>query len=171
MSSSPTRGRCGSTGASLPLIELTGGFEGRPTARENVYLAGGLHGLGRAQIDEQFEEIVVFAEIQDFVDTPFRFFSSGMKVRLGFAVVTTLDEPIVLVDEVLAVGDKKFREKCYARLDETCSGTAARCSWSRTARPTCSGSAPGACTCATASLITDGPIDKAIDDYNAYQDK
>ena len=71
-------------------------------------------------IDRRFDEIVDFAgsQVRDGLDTPFRHFSSGMKVRLGFAVVTTLDEPIVLVDEVLAVGDKAFREKCYDRMED-----------------------------------------------------
>lgn len=113
----PDSGRVQVRGGVAPMIELTGGFEGDLTARENVYLAGGLHGLSEAEVDERFDEIIGFAEIGDFIDTPFRFFSSGMKVRLGFSVVTTIDEPIVLVDEVLAVGDRKFREKCYKRLD------------------------------------------------------
>jgi ABC-2 type transport system ATP-binding protein len=102
-----------------PLIELTGGFVGELTARDNVYLTAGLHGLDKKTIDERFDEIIDFAgpQVRDGLDTPFRHFSSGMKVRLGFAVVTTLDEPIVLVDEVLAVGDKAFREKCYRRME------------------------------------------------------
>jgi ABC-2 type transport system ATP-binding protein len=101
-----------------PLIELKGGFVGDLTARDNIWLTAGLHGLSKAQITERFDEIVDFAEIRDFLDTPFRHFSSGMQVRLGFSVITTLDEPIILVDEVLAVGDKRFREKCYVRMDE-----------------------------------------------------
>lgn len=101
-----------------PLIELTGGFLGELTARDNVYLTAGLHGLSREKVDERFEEIIDFAgpQVRAGLDTPFRHFSSGMKVRLGFAVITTLDEPIVLVDEVLAVGDRAFRDKCYARM-------------------------------------------------------
>lgn len=109
-------------GGVAPLIELTGGFVGKLTARENIWLAAGLHGLSKAEIAERFDEIVDFAEIRDFLDTPYRHFSSGMKVRLGFSVVTQLDEPVVLVDEVLAVGDRKFKRKCYARLEEMLSG-------------------------------------------------
>jgi ABC-2 type transport system ATP-binding protein len=109
-------------GGVAPLIELTGGFVGDLTARDNIWLTGGLHGLTKAQIEERFDEIVDFAEVGDFLDTPFRHFSSGMQVRLGFSVVTTLDEPIVLVDEVLAVGDKRFREKCYTRMEQLVSG-------------------------------------------------
>jgi ABC-2 type transport system ATP-binding protein len=106
-------------GGVAPLIELTGGFIGELSARDNVYLTAGLHGLSKAQIDERFDDIVDFAgpEVRAGLETPYRHFSSGMKVRLGFAVVTTLDEPIVLVDEVLAVGDRAFREKCYQRME------------------------------------------------------
>nr|WP_198950826.1 ABC transporter ATP-binding protein [Kineosporia sp. A_224] len=101
-----------------PLIELTGGFLGDLTARDNIYLTAGLHGLSREQVEERFDEIVDFAEVRDRLDTPFRHYSSGMQVRLGFAVVTTLDEPVILVDEVLAVGDRAFREKCYKRMEQ-----------------------------------------------------
>ncbi|YAL82544.1 ABC transporter ATP-binding protein [Dermacoccaceae bacterium W4C1] len=102
-----------------PMIELTGGFVGDLSARENVYLSAGLHGMTEEQVDERFEEIIEFAgdQVRDGLDVPFRHFSSGMKVRLGFGVITCLDEPIILVDEVLAVGDKAFREKCYARME------------------------------------------------------
>ena len=114
----PDSGSVTVNGGVAPLIELTGGFVGDLTARENVHLLGGLHGLSPRQIRERFDEIVEFAGIGDFIDTPFRHFSSGMQVRLGFAVVTTLDEPIILVDEVLAVGDRAFREKCYGRMEQ-----------------------------------------------------
>ncbi|MBM6400983.1 ABC transporter ATP-binding protein [Phycicoccus sonneratiae] len=115
----PDEGTVTVRGGVAPLIELTGGFVGELTARDNVYLMGGLHGLPKSTIDERFDEIVDFAgpQVRAGLDTPYRHFSSGMKVRLGFAVVTTLDEPIVLVDEVLAVGDKAFRDKCYDRME------------------------------------------------------
>ena len=105
-----------------PLIEVTGGFVGDLTVRDNIYLTAGLHGLSKAQIDERFDDIVEFAEVKDFLDMSFRHLSSGMKVRVGFSVITQLDEPILLVDEVLAVGDKKFRRKCTKRLEELFSG-------------------------------------------------
>jgi ABC-type polysaccharide/polyol phosphate transport system ATPase subunit len=114
----PDEGMAEVRGSVAPLIELKGGFVGDLTARDNIWLTAGLHGLSKAQIAARFDEIVEFAEIGDFLDTPFRHFSSGMQVRLGFSVITTLDEPIILVDEVLAVGDKRFREKCYKRMDE-----------------------------------------------------
>ena len=114
----PDEGRVAVHAGVAPLIELTGGFAGELTARENIHLIAGIHGLPKPVIDERFDEIVDFAEIRHALDTPFRHFSSGMKVRLGFSVVTQLDEPLILVDEVLAVGDRTFKEKCYARIEE-----------------------------------------------------
>ncbi len=105
-----------------PLIEITGGFVDDLTVRDNVYLTAGLHGMKKAEIDERFDEIIDFAEIGDFLDTPFKHLSSGMKVRIAFAVISRLEEPIILVDEVLAVGDKAFREKCYRRIEELLAG-------------------------------------------------
>ena len=115
----PDEGAVRVTGGVAPLIELTGGFVGELSARDNIYLTAGLHGLPKRVIDERFDEIVDFAgpQVKAGIDTPYRHFSSGMKVRLGFSVITTLDEPIILVDEVLAVGDKAFREKCYRRME------------------------------------------------------
>jgi ABC-2 type transport system ATP-binding protein len=101
-----------------PLIALTGGFQGELTARENIWLVSGLHGMRNAEIAEVFDDIVEFSELGDFLDTPFKHFSSGMKVRLAFSVVSRLNEPILLVDEVLAVGDKRFRLKCLKRIEE-----------------------------------------------------
>ena len=98
-----------------PLIEITGGFVDDLTVRDNVYLTAGLHGMSRKQVDARFDDIIEFAEIADFIDTPYKHLSSGMKVRIAFAVISRLEEPIILVDEVLAVGDKAFREKCYRR--------------------------------------------------------
>lgn len=116
----PDEGTVEVHGGVAPMIELTGGFVGDLAARENIYLTAGLHGLSKEEIDEKFDEIVDFAgpQVKDGLDVPFRHFSSGMKVRLGFSVITQLDQPIVLVDEVLAVGDKAFREKCYRRMED-----------------------------------------------------
>jgi ABC-2 type transport system ATP-binding protein len=100
-----------------PLIAITGGFVGDLSARENIKLVAGLHGMSDREIKAAFDEMVDFAEIEDFLDTPFKHFSSGMKVRLAFSVVSRLREPIMLVDEVLAVGDAAFRKKCYKRID------------------------------------------------------
>ena len=101
-----------------PLIEITGGFVDDLSVRDNVYLTAGLHGMTRRQIDERFDDIVGFADIGNFLDTPYKHLSSGMKVRIAFSVITQLDEPVLIVDEVLAVGDKIFREKCYKRIEQ-----------------------------------------------------
>ncbi|MEZ3160036.1 ABC transporter ATP-binding protein [Microbacterium sp. BWT-B31] len=105
-------------GGVAPLIEITGGFVGDLTVRENVRLAAGLHGMSKAEVARRFDGIIDFAELAEFIDTPYKHLSNGMKVRLAFSVVSQLEEPILLVDEVLAVGDKAFREKCYRRIDE-----------------------------------------------------
>ena len=114
----PDEGSVTVHGGVAPLIEITGGFVGDLTVRENVRLTAGLHGMSKAEVARRFDDIIGFAEIENFVDTPYKHLSSGMKVRLAFAVVSQLDEPTLLVDEVLAVGDKAFREKCYRRIDE-----------------------------------------------------
>jgi ABC-2 type transport system ATP-binding protein len=105
-----------------PLIEITGGFVDDLSVRDNVYLTAGLHGMKNQEIAQQFDEIIEFAGIGDFLDTPYKHLSSGMRVRIAFAVISRLDEPILLVDEVLAVGDRAFREKCYRRIDEMLAG-------------------------------------------------
>src|SRR6185312_14962803 len=106
----PDEGSVEVHGGVAPLIEITGGFVDDLTVRDNVYLTAGLHGMTRAEIADRFDEIIGFAEIGDFIDTPYKHLSSGMKVRIAFAVISRLEEPIILVDEVLAVGDKAFRE-------------------------------------------------------------
>jgi len=114
----PDEGSVDVRGGVAPLIEITGGFVGDLTVRENVRLTAGLHGMSKAEVSRRFDDIIDFAEIADFVDMPYKHLSNGMKVRLAFSVVSQLDEPILLVDEVLAVGDKAFRDKCYRRIDE-----------------------------------------------------
>lgn len=114
----PDHGSVRVDGGVAPLIEITGGFVGELTVRDNINLAAGLHGMGKKAIAERFEDIVDFAEVEKFLDTPFKHLSSGMKVRVAFGVVSRLEEPIMLVDEVLAVGDRAFKEKCNARIEE-----------------------------------------------------
>lgn len=99
------------------MIELSAGFVGDLTARENVYLISSLHGFTRKQTDQRFDEIMRWAGVARFVDTPIMHFSSGMKARLAFSIVTRMEEPILLVDEVLAVGDRAFRRKCALVID------------------------------------------------------
>jgi ABC-2 type transport system ATP-binding protein len=160
----PDEGRITVRGGVAPLIEVTGGFVGDLTARDNIWLTAGMHGLGKREIARRFDEIVEFAEVGDFLDTPFRHFSSGMKVRLGFSVITTLDEPTVLVDEVLAVGDRAFREKCYVRMNEMLSGgrTLFLVSHNETdLRRFCT----RGLYLRAGSLVTDGPLEEALEAY------
>jgi ABC-2 type transport system ATP-binding protein len=114
----PDEGRVDVHGAVAPMIEVTGGFENDLTVRDNIWLAAGLKGLSKKQIAERFDDIVEWAEIGHRLDTPFRHLSSGMKAKVGFSVITTVDRPIVLVDEVLAVGDRAFQRKCFVRVEE-----------------------------------------------------
>jgi ABC-2 type transport system ATP-binding protein len=118
----PDRGRVDVHAGVAPLIEITGGFVADLTVRDNIALTAGLHGMSRAAIADRFDDIIEFAEIADFLDTPYKHLSSGMKVRVAFAVVSRLEQPVLLVDEVLAVGDKAFKRKCYARIEELLAG-------------------------------------------------
>ena len=106
------------------LIELGAGFNPILTGRENVYINGQLLGFSKKEIDSKLDDIIAFAEIHEFIDMPVQNYSSGMKVRLGFAVAAQLEPDVLTVDEVLAVGDMGFRMKCYARLDQLASSTA-----------------------------------------------
>lgn len=114
----PYQGEIKVNGRVAPLIELGAGFDGELTARENVYLNGALFGLNRKFMDEQFDEIINFAELWDFVDVPLKNFSSGMNARLGFSIATLVKPDILICDEILSVGDVKFQEKCEARIEE-----------------------------------------------------
>lgn len=118
----PDEGEVVVEGGVAPLIEITGGFVNDLSVRDNVTLTAGLHGMTTREIDERFDEIIAFAELERFVDTPYKHLSSGMKVRLAFAVISRLEEPIILVDEVLAVGDAAFKAKCYTRIEELLAG-------------------------------------------------
>ncbi|MFF2271039.1 ABC transporter ATP-binding protein [Agromyces sp. NPDC058136] len=161
----PDEGSVTVAGGVAPLIEITGGFVDDLTVRDNVYLTAGLHGMSRAQIDARFDDIIDFAEIGDFLDTPYKHLSSGMKVRIAFAVISQLEEPIMLVDEVLAVGDKAFREKCYARIDELLDGGRTLFFVSHNERDL-----RRFCTRGLyldkGALALDGPIDEVLDRYN-----
>jgi ABC-2 type transport system ATP-binding protein len=113
----PDEGEIEVNGGVGAMIELSAGFVGDLTARENVYLISSLHGFSREQTDEQFDEIMRWAGVARFVDTQVMHFSSGMRARLAFSIVTRMEEPILLVDEVLAVGDRRFRRKCGIVID------------------------------------------------------
>jgi lipopolysaccharide transport system ATP-binding protein len=114
----PTEGRAILAGRVASLLEVGTGFHQELTGRENIYLNGAILGMGRAEIERKFDEIVEFAEIEKFLDTPVKRYSSGMYVRLAFAVAAHLDPEILLVDEVLAVGDALFQKKCLGKMGE-----------------------------------------------------
>ena len=113
----PTEGRVRVSGTIAPLLGLGAGFHPELTGRENVYLYGALLGYNRREMDDYFESIVEFAELSEFIDSPLRTYSSGMSLRLGFAVATCRYADVLLVDEVLAVGDVQFQAKCMRRMN------------------------------------------------------
>jgi lipopolysaccharide transport system ATP-binding protein len=114
----PTEGRVDIEGRVASLLEVGTGFHPELTGRENVYLNGAILGMSRAEIRRKFDEIVAFAEVEKFLDTPVKRYSSGMYVRLAFAVAAHLEPEILVVDEVLAVGDAEFQKKCLGKMDE-----------------------------------------------------
>ncbi|MGN0505889.1 MAG: ABC transporter ATP-binding protein [Lachnospiraceae bacterium] len=118
----PYRGSIRVSGSIAPLIELGAGFDPNLTARENIYLNGCVLGHTEKYMREHFDEIVEFAELQEFLDSPIKNYSSGMKARLGFAVATMVQPEILIVDEILSVGDYAFRKKCEQRMNEMLSG-------------------------------------------------
>jgi len=162
----PDEGRVAVTGGVAPLIEITGGFVDDLSVRENVYLTAGLHGMSVPEIENRFDEIISFADIGDFLDTPYKHLSSGMRVRIAFSVISRLEEPILLVDEVLAVGDRQFKEKCYNRIDELLAS-------GRTMFFVSHSEADLLRFCTRGlyldkgKLILDGPIQEVVDRYNA----
>ncbi|MGV8884650.1 MAG: ABC transporter ATP-binding protein [Microbacteriaceae bacterium] len=162
----PDEGRVSVHKGVAPLIEITGGFVEDLTVRDNVYLTAGLHGMKKSEIADRFDEIISFAEIGDFLDTPYKHLSSGMKVRIAFAVISRLEEPIILVDEVLAVGDKGFRDKCYKRIEELLAGGRTLFFVSHNEKDL-----RRFCTRGLyldkGKLVIDGPIDAVLKRYNA----
>ncbi len=118
----PYKGEVIVRGEIAPLIELGAGFDMNLTARENIYLNGTVLGHSKKFMDEHFDEIVEFADLHEFLDSPIKNFSSGMKARLGFSVATMVNPDILVVDEILAVGDARFRKKCNIRMEEMLSG-------------------------------------------------
>ncbi|GAA6292039.1 ABC transporter ATP-binding protein [Enterocloster asparagiformis] len=118
----PYKGTVSVYGEIAPLIELGAGFDGNLTARENIYLNGTVLGHSKKFMDQHFDEIVDFAELWNFLDTPIKNFSSGMKARLGFSVATMVAPDVLIVDEILAVGDFLFRKKCTERMNQMLAG-------------------------------------------------
>jgi lipopolysaccharide transport system ATP-binding protein len=118
----PYKGQVRVRGKIAPMIELGAGFDQELTARENIFLNGCVLGHSEKFMKEHFDEIVDFAELHDFLDSPLKNFSSGMRARLGFSIATMVKPDILIVDEILAVGDYKFRKKCEQRMSEMLSG-------------------------------------------------
>ncbi len=118
----PTEGEAVFRGRLASLLEVGTGFHPELTGRENIYMSGSVLGMRRAEINRRFDEIVSFAEVERFLDTPVKRYSSGMQVRLGFAVAAHLDPEILVVDEVLAVGDASFQRKCLAKMEDVSHG-------------------------------------------------
>lgn len=116
--SMPTYGSVKVRGSVAPLIEVGAGFVPDLTGRENIYLNGAILGMPRREIEKKFDEIVGFAELEEFIDTPIKRYSSGMYVRLGFALATSIQADILIIDEVLAVGDLAFQRKCFDRMED-----------------------------------------------------
>ena len=114
----PTEGTVKKTGLIAPLIELGAGFDMQYTGAENIYLNGAVLGYSHEFMEERFEEIVQFSELKDFIDVPLRNYSSGMRARLGFSIATAVSPDILILDEVLSVGDAKFKKKSEKRLFE-----------------------------------------------------
>lgn len=118
----PYKGTVTTRGTIAPLIELGAGFDMNMTARENVFLNGTVLGHSRKFMQEHFNEIIDFAELWDFLDVPIKNFSSGMQARLGFAIATMVQPDILVVDEILSVGDYQFQQKCYDRMGKMMEG-------------------------------------------------
>jgi len=114
----PTKGSVIVRGSVAPLIEIGVGFHPELTGQENIYLNASLYGLTRKEIDRIYDKVVEFSGLEDFIDVPVKNYSTGMYMRLGFAIAIQLDMDILLVDEVLAVGDEAFQRKCLAKMQE-----------------------------------------------------
>jgi ABC-2 type transport system ATP-binding protein len=114
----PEKGTIEVKGSVSSLLEIGAGFQADMTGKENVYLYGSILGLSKKKIDDKYKEIVQFAELEDFMNMPVKNYSSGMYMRLAFAVAVNVDPDIILIDEVLAVGDENFQKKCFVKIDE-----------------------------------------------------
>ena len=118
----PTKGKVTTNGVISPMIELGAGFDPELTARENIFLNGAILGYSKAFLEEKFDEIVDFSELKDFLDVPVKNFSSGMTAKLAFSIATIVDPEILIVDEILSVGDIKFQEKSKNKMLEMIKG-------------------------------------------------
>ncbi len=164
----PTKGRLSYNGRIASMLEVGTGFHPELTGRENVYLNGAILGMTKAEIDRKFDDIVAFAEMEKFIDTPVKRYSSGMYVKLAFAVAAHLDSEIMIMDEVLAVGDMKFQQKCLGKMGDVSKGEGRTILYvshnMNTIRQLCT-------RCIVldhGTVVFDGDVGKAIEIYMAY---
>jgi lipopolysaccharide transport system ATP-binding protein len=160
----PTQGRIEIRGRVASLLEVGTGFHPELTGRENIYLNGAILGMSRAEISRKFDDIVGFAEVEKFIDTPVKHYSSGMYVRLAFAVAAHLDQDILFVDEVLAVGDTEFQKRCVNKMKDMsiCGRTVVFVSHNLTAiRNLCS----RGLLLASGTIVKSGPIGDVLSSY------
>jgi lipopolysaccharide transport system ATP-binding protein len=163
----PTEGSARIRGRLSSLLEVGTGFHPELTGRENVYLNGAILGMTRAEIARKFDEIVAFAEIDDFIDTPVKRYSSGMYVRLAFAVAAHMETEVLLVDEVLAVGDAAFQKKCLGRMGEVTKEGRTVLFVSHS-MPSIQRLCSRALLLEDGALVCDGDVDKVIERYLSY---
>lgn len=158
----PTCGKVSVQGSVAPLIEVGAGFNSNLSGRENIFLNGYMLGFSKEYIQEHMEEIIDFSELEEFIDVPMKNYSSGMKARLGFAIATTVRPQVLIVDEVLAVGDFKFQQKCHERISslmsndttvlfvshsiEQVKNLCSRCIWLEKGKVVMDGEAEGVCS-------------------------
>jgi ABC-2 type transport system ATP-binding protein len=168
----PDEGEVVVRGRVAPLIQLSAGFSGDLTGRENVFLVAALHGLNRKEIKVMFDEIVDFAgdQVRDAIDSPVRHYSSGMKVRLAFSLVSRLPHPILLVDEALAVGDRDFKKKCYDVIDGLLAAGRTLVLVSHS-QPQLTRFCKRGLYLDRGRVVVDGTIQEAIDAYNGPESK
>lgn len=163
----PDEGEVTVRGKVAPLINLSAGFSGDLTGRENVFLVAALHGLSKKEIRDRFDDIVEFAgaQVRDAIDSPVRHYSSGMKVRLAFSLVSRLPHPILLVDEALAVGDREFKKKCYKVIDGLIAEGRTLVLVSHS-QPQLTRFCKRGLYLDSGNLVVDGTIQEALDAYN-----
>lgn len=163
----PTTGHIRAKGRIASLLEVGTGMHPEMTARENIYLNGAIMGMTRTEITAKFDDIIDFAGCQMYVDTPIKRYSSGMKVRLGFAVAAFLEPEIMIVDEVLAVGDAEFQAKCLGKLQDVAGGGRTVLFVSHNM-----GAVRGLCErgilLREGTNVSDGPVEQVLDDYVGY---
>jgi len=164
----PTEGEVMVQGRISPMIEFGAGFDPELSGRDNIYLNGALLGFSRKQMEGKFDRIVAFSELADFIDLPIKNYSSGMYARLGFAIAQDVEPDILIVDEVLAVGDERFQEKCKARIRDFRTAGITFCFVSHNyeaARELC----PRAAVLHHGRLAFDGPIDEGWEKYRELE--